>query len=49
MAPDRKSFVNVDELMPKISLEQAAAFYGVELPELKRVGAERYEMSSHWR
>ncbi len=33
-------FVNVDELMPQISVEQAAAFYGVALPELHRVGDE---------
>lgn len=35
-----KKFVNVDELLPQVSLEQAAAFYGMELPELKRIGAE---------
>lgn len=33
-------FVNVDELMPKLSVEQAAAFYGVLLPELNRIGNE---------
>ncbi len=37
---EKKSFVNVDELMPLISLEQAAMFYGISLPELKRVGSE---------
>ena len=31
--------MNVDELMPKVSLEQAAAYYGVPLPELHRAGA----------
>jgi len=41
MAPEKKSsFVNVDDLMPKITLEQAAAHYGVPLPELHQVGAE---------
>lgn len=41
MAPDKKStFVNVDELMPKISLEDVARHYGVLLPELHRVGSE---------
>lgn len=41
MAAEKKSsFVNVDELMPQITLEQAAGFYGLALPELKRVGAE---------
>jgi len=37
---EKKSFVRVDELLPQISLEQAAAFYGFQLPELKRVGQE---------
>ncbi len=32
--------MNVDELMPQITLEQAAAYYGVPLPELHRAGAE---------
>src|SRR5690242_8153586 len=40
MSSEKKAFVNVDELMPQVSLEQAAAFYGVALPELKRVGSE---------
>src|SRR6266446_8849334 len=40
MAPEKASFVNVDELMPRISVEQAARFYGVPLPELHRAGAE---------
>src|SRR4051794_12244703 len=42
MATEKKpaTFVNVDELMPKVSLEAAAHFYGVALPELKKVGAE---------
>ena len=34
------SFVNVDELMPQITLEQVVAFYGVTLPELRQVGGE---------
>lgn len=38
--PEKKPFVNVDELIPQVSLEQATRFYGVELPELKRVGSE---------
>ena len=40
MATERKSFINVDELMPEISLEQVAAYYGVQLPELHRIGKE---------
>ena len=41
MPPEKPSaFVNVDELMPRISVEQAAAFYGVPLPELHRTGQE---------
>jgi len=39
--PEKKSsFIRVDELLPQIGLEQAAAFYGAELPELKRIGQE---------
>lgn len=37
---EKKSFVNVDELMPQVSLEQAVSYYGVQLPDLKRVGNE---------
>lgn len=40
MSAEKKSFINVDELLPQVSLEQAAAFYGVTLPELHRVGSE---------
>jgi len=40
MAPEKKSFIKVDDLMPQVSLEQAAAFYGVALLELHKVGAE---------
>jgi 5S rRNA maturation endonuclease (ribonuclease M5) len=41
MATEKRSgFINVDELLPQVTLEQAAAFYGVQLPELKRVGQE---------
>src|SRR5262245_48694036 len=37
---EKKGFINVDELMPQVTLEQAASFYGVTLPELKKVGSE---------
>lgn len=40
MPPEKAPFVNVDELMPRISVEQAARFYGVPLPELHRIGQE---------
>lgn len=33
-------FVNVDELMPKLTVEQVAVFYGVQLPEASRIGNE---------
>ncbi len=36
----KKPFISVDELMPQVSLEQAAAFYGFVLPEIHRVGVE---------
>jgi hypothetical protein len=40
MSTEKKSFINVDELMPQVTLEKAAAYYGMTLPELKRVGNE---------
>src|SRR5436309_776052 len=39
-AEKKSSFINVDELMPQVSVEQAAAFYGVALPTCQRIGAE---------
>lgn len=38
--PPNTGFVRVDDLLPQVSLEQVAAYYGVELPELKRTGDE---------
>lgn len=40
MPAEKKSFVHVDELMPQIAIEDVARYYGVELPELHRVGGE---------
>jgi hypothetical protein len=40
MAKETPGYVNVDELMRQVSLEQAAAYYGIRLPELHRVGSE---------
>ncbi len=37
---EKKGFINVDELMPQVSVEQVANYYGVALPHLKKVGAE---------
>ena len=34
------AFVNVEALMQQVSLEQAVAFYRVELPEIHRIGDE---------
>lgn len=41
MPADRPtSFVPVDDLLPKISIEDVCRFYGVPLPELRRIGDE---------
>ena len=40
MAQEKKPFIQVDELLPQVTVEQAAAFYGTPLPELHRLGAE---------
>ncbi len=39
--PDRKpAYIDVQALVPQVSLEQAAGYYGITLPELKRIGDE---------
>ena len=40
MNSERQGYVNVDDLMREVTLEQVAAYYGAELPELHRVGKE---------
>jgi hypothetical protein len=40
MSPEKSRYINVDELMPKVSLDQIAMYYGMKLPELKRIGQE---------
>jgi len=40
MGRERTGYVNVDQLMREVTLEQVAAYYGAELPELKRIGKE---------
>lgn len=40
MTERRSRYVNVEELMSQVSVEQVAAFYGAELPEFARTGRE---------
>lgn len=40
MPSEKSPYINVDELMPQVSLSQVANHYGMTLPELKRVGQE---------
>jgi len=40
MPEKTRAFINVDELVPQVTVEQVAAYYGVPLPELKRIGEE---------
>lgn len=40
MAGKNTGYINVDELMPHVTIEQVAAYYGVALPELKAAGDE---------
>jgi len=40
MSERKSSFINVDELMPQVSLEQAANYYGISLPQIRHVGDE---------
>ncbi len=37
---ERKNFIDVDALMPRVTLPQIAQYYGIPLPELHRIGAE---------
>ncbi len=40
MADEKPRFIKVDDLVPQVSIEQAAAYYGVELPQLQQTTAE---------
>lgn len=40
MDSKKPGYINVDQLLPSVTLEQAAQWYGVPLPELKRIGDE---------
>jgi hypothetical protein len=40
MSERKSSFIKVDELMPQVSVEQAASYYGISLPEIRHVGDE---------
>jgi len=40
MTREKSGFINVDELVQQVSLDQVAAYYGVALPEMKRIGKE---------
>ena len=50
MSSEKKSsFINVDELMPKVSVEQAVAYYSVQLPELHQIAGYRKQKNYEWR
>lgn len=40
MSERKSSYIDVQSLMPQVSLEQATTYYGVTLPEVKRIGHE---------
>jgi len=40
MTAERQPFIDVDDLMPQIEVQDIADFYGVPLPELKQLGKE---------
>jgi hypothetical protein len=40
MPEQNHGFINVDELVTQVTVEQVAAHYGVPLPDLKRIGDE---------
>ncbi len=40
MSERKSSFIDVDKLMPQVSIEQAAEYYGIALPQIRHVGDE---------
>jgi 5S rRNA maturation endonuclease (ribonuclease M5) len=40
MAERKSAYIDIQALVPQVSLEQAADYYGITLPELKRIGQE---------
>jgi hypothetical protein len=40
MSHERPGYINVDELMPQVGLEQIAVYYGVPMGDVHHVGAE---------
>ena len=40
MSERKSSFIKVDELMPQVSVEQAAEYYGISLPQIRHIGDE---------
>lgn len=40
MPVEKPRFIKVDDLAPQVTVEQAVAFYGLELPEMQRTTAE---------
>jgi len=40
MTESRREWIDVRPLIPQVSVEQVAAFYGLPLPEMQRVGSE---------
>lgn len=40
MESRKPGYINVDQLLPNVTLQQVAQFYGATLPELKRIGDE---------
>ncbi len=40
MSERKSAFIKVDELLPQVSVERAADYYGITLPEIRQVGDE---------
>jgi hypothetical protein len=40
MSGERSGFVKIEEVMAQVSLEQVLAFYGIQMPEIRRIGDE---------
>ena len=40
MNREKSGFINIEELMAQVSLERAVSYYGITMPEIRRIGTE---------
>ena len=40
MNREKSGFINIEELIAQVSLEQAVSYYGITMPEIRHIGTE---------